>query len=129
MSKLKGLLIFDHLAKSFIGKLKEPMDCQIEASAPDDQYGGCSGGGTDFPVHIMKSRTAYAAMASVSIIVLFVDLVASYDSAICEIALGLPHSYEAEQVDYLMGFVWSKEIACTILDYIKSGKTKQCSNV
>lgn len=42
------------------------MDIPFWQVSPDDQYGGCSEGGTDYPVHVVKSIIAYAALASLS---------------------------------------------------------------
>ena len=83
-----GLLISDHLAKSFIGILKDEVNVQIQQHAPADQYGGCAGGGTDYPANVIRCMLDYARQAALSVFVLFIDLVAAYDKVVREIVFG-----------------------------------------
>ena len=119
-----GLPISYHLAKAYVGKFKVAMDPEITKGMPDDQYGGCSGGGTDYASMVIKSLIGYAAKASLSIFVLFLDLVAAYDSIIREIAFGFPHNLAAhQQHDYLVSLGLSEDIAASILEYVEKHGT------
>ncbi len=117
-SSSRGLLISDHLAKAYIGKLRDEVADAVKRATPSDQFGGCTGGGTDYPVHVMKSVIDYAARAALSVFILFVDLVAAYDSVVREIALGVPHSHAGDQLEYLVNLGVGKDSAAFIVDYI-----------
>ena len=43
---------------------------------------------------ILRLMVAYSVKASLSIFVLFIDLVAAYDSIVREIAFGFPHNID-----------------------------------
>ena len=54
-----------------------------------------------------------------SIFVLFLDLVAAYDSVIREIAMGLPHNIDhAGRMNYLLGIGIPNDIAKHVLEYL-----------
>ena len=120
-SSHRGLQIADHLAKSFVGKLRDTIKTQVEEYLPCDQFWGVKGGGTDYPVHIIQSMVSYAALAKLSVFVLFVDLVAAYDSVVREIALGLPHNLEEDGESYLRSIGLSSDVAKHVLEFLENG--------
>lgn len=121
-SSYRGLLVSDHYAKAFIGKLRDAMTDQVKDETPCDQYGGCVGGGTDYPMHVVKSLIAYAALSSQSVFVLFIDLVSAYDSVVREVAFGFLHSHSGDQVAYLASIGIESETAAGFVEYIATNK-------
>ena len=107
----RGLLVADHAAKAFIGKLGDRAKAKVEGALPEDQYGGRKGGGTDIPAHIIQSLLAFARMASMSVFLLFVDLVAAYDSAIREVAFDVPRDFVGTRVEYLVSIGVDVDVA------------------
>ena len=101
----------DHAAKAFIGKLGDRAKAKVEGALPEDQYGGRKGGGTDITAHIIQSLLAFARMAGMSVFLLFVDLVAAYDSAIREVAFDLSHDFVGTRVEYLVSIGVDVDVA------------------
>ena len=119
-SSSRGLFVSDHFAKCFIGKLRDEIKPTIKDFTPEDQFGGCEGGGTDYRAHVVRSLIEYAAMAQMSILVLFVDLVSAYDSVVREIVLGFPHDLPfAQQRSYLRKLDLPEEVVSVIMTYLQ----------
>lgn len=55
---------------------------------PRNQFGAVSGRRTDFATHIVRSFIEYCRIASLSLFILFVDLVKAFDRIIREIVFG-----------------------------------------
>ena len=70
-SNNRGLLISDHIAKSMTSIVKEWVAEPLCAAMPVEQFGGVPGGGTDFASHTIRSIVAYAKVASLSVLTLF----------------------------------------------------------
>jgi hypothetical protein len=70
----RGLTVQDHMAKTMVGILKEDADPYFAKAMPSDQFGGVSGGGTDYPSHLVSSMLYYAKFAALSVFILFLDL-------------------------------------------------------
>ena len=117
----RGLLVSDHLAQAYIGKLRDSAKDELRSTVPEDQFGGCSGGGTDYPTLVVKQLIAFSVKASQSIFLLFLDLVAAYDSVIREVAMGIPHNIEhSQRLDYLTGIGLPKHAAEHVIEYLEA---------
>ena len=119
----RGLLISDHLAKGFVGILKEGMQEKLDAANPSDQYGGRTGGGTDYATYVVKSMIDYARVASMSIFVLFIDLVAACDKVVRELVFGWPHDGGADKKEYLTSIGIPDDAAEHFIHYIEVNGT------
>ena len=64
----------DHMAKTMEGILREEADPYFAKATPSDQFGGVSGGGTDYPSQLASSMLYYAKFAALSVFILFWDL-------------------------------------------------------
>jgi len=120
-SQSRGLLISDHLSKCFVGKLRDSASVELRASVPADQFGGCAGGGTDYATMIVRLLIAYSVKSSLSIFVLFLDLVSAYDSVIREVAIGIPHNIpDCDRLSYLIDIGLPEDIAINVLAFLDS---------
>eukprot|EP00973_Karenia_brevis_P000029 3254-Karenia_brevis.AAC.1 len=68
---------------------------------PGCQYGAVAGGGTDFAHHLILSALDYAAALSLSIFILFVDLVKGFDKVLRELVMGYPQHESTDAINYL----------------------------
>jgi hypothetical protein len=96
-----GLLVSDHLAKSYTGVLKMECITKVLSVLPDDQFGGVPGGGTDFANHLIRSLLQLAKVAGMSAFVLFLDLEKAYDRIVRELVFGMPHNNDMACTEYL----------------------------
>ena len=88
--KSRGLLSGDHVSKAVIDLLKQAIDPIYHQKVPPTQFGAVRSGGTDVPHHIIRSACDYAALADLSVCVLFVDLVKAFDRILRELIFGFP---------------------------------------
>eukprot|EP00973_Karenia_brevis_P020707 2844910-Karenia_brevis.AAC.1 len=56
---------------------------------------------------------------SLSIFVLFIDLVAAFDGVVRELVMGLPHNLESDPLGYLCSLGLDVEVARNILEHIQ----------
>jgi len=88
---------------------------------PSTQLGVVSGGGTDYPHHLLLSALDYAAMLSISIFILLVGLIKAFDRVLRELVFGFPQSVGnpcAEKHEHLLSVAFSPTEADWILDYL-----------
>ena len=117
----RGLLIGDHMAKGFIGCLKDSIENLYTANMPSCQHGAVSGGGSDLAHHLVLSAIDYAFAMSLSIFVLFVDLVKAFDKVLRELVMGFPHGVPLSndaKIAYLVSIGLSRDEALWMVDYI-----------
>ena len=75
--------------------------------------------GTDYATLVVRSLIASSVNASLSICVLFLDLVAAYDSVIREIAIGFPHNVKVdEKREYLLSIGIPLNVSNDIIEYL-----------
>ena len=77
---------------------------------PECQNGAVRGRGTDFAGHVIRSLLDLAALASLSVFVLFVDLVKAFDRVIREIVFGFPDGV-TDPLEYLLSLGLDNEQA------------------
>ena len=117
----RGLLISDHMAKAFLGVLKDEVDPVYQANQPRSQHGAMKGRGTDSAHHFVLSCLDYAVISAMSIMVLFVDLSKAYDRILREIVMGYPQHVPNQpdtQLKYLMKLGLEENVAKFIYEYI-----------
>jgi len=122
----RGLLISDHMSKAFIGCLRNAVDLPYAANMPSGQHGAVAGGGTDFAHHLVLSAIDFAFTMSMSIFILFVDLVKAFDQALRELVMNFPHgvgqAHDAK-IDYLVSIGLCLSEATWVVDYIDANGT------
>ena len=67
---------------------------------PASQFGGIDGGGTDFPHHIVLTALDVAAALSMSVVILFVDLVKAFDKVLRELVMNFPQHMRGDRIQY-----------------------------
>ena len=110
-SSSRGLLISDHLAKTYTGVLvARAMPC-LRPLIPEEQFGGFKGGGTDFANLSVRCLLQFAALAGLSVFALFLDLEKAFDKVIRELVFDKPH-WCAEPVEkYLQSIGLSAKLS------------------
>lgn len=97
----RGVLLATHASKGFANILAEEVDPLYEKNMPECQNGAVASRGTDFAGHIIRCLLGVANLASLSIFVLFIDLVKAFDQAVREIVFGFPEDVE-DPLEYLL---------------------------
>ena len=117
-SNSRGLLVSDHLAKGYIGQLKDNVDEQYCRNMPESQFGAVKNGGTDYAHHLVLTSIDYARLAAQSIFILFLDLEKAYDRIIRELVIGWPQDVRAGGRAYLESLGLHPDTVEWILGYI-----------
>lgn len=119
----RGLLIGDHLAKATISCVKDALETPYRANMPSSQFGAVGGGGTDFVHHFVLTCLDYAAVFTLGIFVLFVDLIKAFDKILRELVFGFPQGHEASRVACLESFGLALAEAEWIVNFIDENGT------
>ena len=122
----RGLLISDHMAKSFTTVLKEEIDESYTEFMPPSQHGAVEGLSTDFAHHFLLSCIDYAASMKLCIFVLFVDLTKAYDKVLRELVFGWPSNVNADRasrIAYLIDCGATEDVAAWIYEYLEEHGT------
>ena len=91
---------------------------------PHSQFGAVSGGGTDLAHHFLLVCIEFAQKKSLSIFILFLDLVKAFGKALRELVFGFPQDVaEDDQVAYLMSIGVPAHDAQWLVDFIRSHGT------
>ena len=90
---------------------------KYETAMPQSQYGAVNGRGTDFATHLVRSFLDYCSIASLSVFILFVDLVKAYDRIVREIVLGWSDD-ACDPWSYLLQLGLAEEQAAWLIDYL-----------
>ena len=122
----RGLLISDHMAKSFVTLLKDEIDPPYTEFMPSSQHGAVEGLGTDYAHHFLLSCIDYAMLMVLSIFVLFVDLTKAFDNVLRELVFGWPSHIRpdrASRIAHLMDCGANEDVASWIYDYLEEHGT------
>ncbi|CAK0858573.1 unnamed protein product [Prorocentrum cordatum] len=84
----RGLLLADHMSKSFVGQIKDRVDEHYNDGISQHQYGAVPRRGADMAAHVIRSLIDRAHLMKYSIFVLFVDLSKAFDKICRELVLG-----------------------------------------
>ena len=93
----RGLLISDHIGKAASSVLYDAVDEGYHGYVPESQCGAVKGKSGDFATHLLRSALDYAKARSLSIAILFVDLVKAFDRLLREIVIGWPQAGAAAE--------------------------------
>ena len=115
----RGLLVSDHLAKAFIGQLKNEIEPAYARNMPESQCGGVAVGGTEYAHHTITTCIDYAKIMGMSIFVLFLDLEKAFDKVVREIVLGWPQNISVAPIEYLLGLGLPSDAAQWLCEYIR----------
>jgi len=96
----RGILISDILGKGYRRGIRNRLSPFCESFSLDTQCGSLSHKGTDFASHLLNSFLDIAKLRKHSIVVLFVDVIAAFDSVIHSFLCDIPLTDEA--IMYLM---------------------------
>ena len=86
-------LFADRSSKAFASQIKPFVDPVYELAMPSTQVGAVSGRSTDFASHIVRSLVDLADIQAMSIFVLFLDLIETFDWILREFVLGRPTNF------------------------------------
>ena len=118
-SNYRGLLIGDHIAKCIISLLQDSITPKYCEAMLAEQMGGVPSGGTEYASHLIRSVIDYAAMKSLSVFILFVDLEKAYDRVIREILFGFGSMSAQEQLRHLESLGIDGSVAADILERLR----------
>ena len=85
-----GILLASHAYKGLSNIIAAEVEPHYNSNMPECQNGAVAGRGRDFAAHVIRTVMDLASMSSLSIFILFVDLVKAYDRIVREIVLGFP---------------------------------------
>ena len=106
----RGILLESHASKGLSNILASEVEPSYEQNMPECQNGAVKGKGTDFAGHVVKSLLDLATLASLSIFVLFIDLVKAFDRVIREIVFGFLEDVD-DPLEYLLSLGLNDEQA------------------
>ena len=116
----RGLLISDHLAKSFTTLLKNKARDSYEGFVHEEQCGCIRGKGTEFATHIIRSFIDYCHMSGLCFFVLFLDLEKAFDRVIREFLLDMPSTLTEDPVEYITSLGLPQDRAAELVAEILS---------
>jgi len=98
----RGILLASHASKGLSNILAADVEPQYNENMPECQNGAVAGRGSDFAGHVIRSLLDLATLASLSVFVLFIDLVKAFDRVVREIVFGFPDDVD-DALAYLYG--------------------------
>lgn len=107
----RGLLLADHVSKSFVGRLKIFVDPLYNAHMPAMQCGAVPGRGTDFAHHLTVLTIDYAAANNMSSFILFIGQIKAFDRVVREVVMGWNSDAGDDHVAYLMSLGLARDSA------------------
>ena len=120
MDNHRTLLLADHASKGLTGMIKAALDEPYITHQPDCQYGARPGRGTDMASHLIQSLINYAALASWSLLVLFVDLTKAFDLVVRQLLYGWGEVPEHHRKCHLLDLGLTERAADWIVQYIQA---------
>ena len=117
----RGLLISDHLGKAASSVLYDPIDVPYHSYVPQTQCGAVKRKSGDLATHFLRTMMDMATACSLSVVILFIDLVKAFDRVLREIVIGWPQSGADDGVQYLMGLGFSRDHATDLAKEIGAG--------
>ena len=97
-----NLLLADDASKGLTSMIKEAIDQPHSRNMPDCQYGAMPNRGTDMASHLVQSLIDYAALSSLSILVLFVDFIKAFDRVVRQLMYGWGNISEDSRYEFLI---------------------------
>ena len=119
MDNHRTLLLADHASKGLAGMGKDVLEQPYLEHQPECQFGARPGRGTDMATHLLSSMINYAEQASMSIVILFVDLTKAFDRIIRQILHGWGDLPADQRRHHLRGLGVSPRAIDWIAEYIQ----------
>ena len=118
----RGLLLADHMSKSFVSQVKTKLDTTYNEKISLHQYGAVPGRGADFGHHVILSIHERAKMLNLSVFTLFIDLSKAFDKVPRELVMGWPRSIKCDtpsRIGHLRDMGIGVGAATHIHDYLR----------
>ena len=116
----RGLLVLDHVAKILSDLLSPFVTPLYHDNMPDSQHGCVKNKSTDLANHLIRAMIEWAALANLSIFVLFLDLEKAFDKIIREYVLGLPQGCQEAPATYLSRLGLTPDALDNAIHYISN---------
>ena len=85
-------MISDHLGKAAASVLYDDVDAGYHKYVPESQCGAVKGKSCDFASHLLRTLLDCTKARSLTIAILFVDLVKAFDRLLREVVIGWPQT-------------------------------------